>query len=97
VNVTRAFAWNLGTCRSDVKGEAQVEAPQECQSTNAEHRDGPERMSGEVSVMEMEQRSPGYSVMRVSQSEMKGAHEQSKAICYFQTYGLGSVQEGQSE
>ena len=24
----QAFVWNLGTCRSDAKGEIQVEAPQ---------------------------------------------------------------------
>ena len=27
VNLIQAFAWNLGTCRPDVKGEAQVEDP----------------------------------------------------------------------
>jgi hypothetical protein len=65
--------------------------PHKSLSTNAEHRDGLERMSYEVPVMGMEQRTPDYSVMRVSQSAMKGTHEQSKAICYFQTYGLGSI------
>ena len=29
VNLIQALMWNVGTCRSDVKGEAQVEAPQE--------------------------------------------------------------------
>lgn len=29
MNVIQAFARNLGTCRSDAKGAAQVEAPQE--------------------------------------------------------------------
>ena len=28
VNLIQAFAWDLGTCRSDDKGEAQVEDPQ---------------------------------------------------------------------
>jgi hypothetical protein len=27
VNLIQAFAWNLGTCRPDAKGEAQVEDP----------------------------------------------------------------------
>ena len=27
VNLIQAFAWNLGTCRPDVKGETQVEDP----------------------------------------------------------------------
>jgi len=29
VNLMQAHMWNVGTCRTDVKGEAQVEAPQE--------------------------------------------------------------------
>ena len=28
VNLIQAFMWNVGTCRSDDKGETQVEAPQ---------------------------------------------------------------------
>jgi len=28
MNMKQAFVWNVGTCRSDVKGEIQVEAPQ---------------------------------------------------------------------
>jgi hypothetical protein len=91
VNVTQAFAWNLGTCRSDVKGDAQVEDPQELEYRCGACRGGPERTSCEIPVMGMEQRSPDYSVMRMSQSERKGTHEQSKAICYFQTDGLGGI------
>ena len=45
----------MRTCRSDVKGEAQVENPQG-ESTNAEHRGRSARSSDEVSVMEMERR-----------------------------------------
>ena len=45
----------MRTCRSDVKGEAQVEAPRG-ESTKAEHRGGSARSSDEVSVMEMERR-----------------------------------------
>ena len=29
VTLIQAFVWNVGTCRSDVKGETQVEDPQE--------------------------------------------------------------------
>jgi hypothetical protein len=29
VNLNQALVWNVGTCRSDVKGETQVEDPQE--------------------------------------------------------------------
>ena len=40
----------MGTCRSDVKGEAQAETPRG-QSTDAEHRGRSARSSDEVSVM----------------------------------------------
>ena len=55
MNVIQALIWNMRTCRSDDKGEAQVETPQG-KSTDAEHRDGLARSSDEVSVMEMERR-----------------------------------------
>jgi len=29
MNLTQAFVWNVGTCRLDVKGDTQVENPQE--------------------------------------------------------------------
>ncbi len=44
---------NVGTCRSDVKGETQVEDPQD-ESTDAGHGGGATRISDEVSVMEVE-------------------------------------------
>ena len=46
----------MRTCRSDVKGEAQVEGPQG-ENTDAEQRGGSARISDEVSVMEMERRA----------------------------------------
>ena len=55
MNSVQALIRNVRTCRSDVKGEAQVEAPRG-ESTKAEHRDGSVRSSDEVSVMEMERR-----------------------------------------
>ena len=55
MNSVQALIRNMRTCRSDVKGEAQVEAPRG-ESTNAEHRGGSARSSDEVSVMEMERR-----------------------------------------
>ena len=51
--------WNVGTCRSDVKGEAQVEA-HKCESTDAEHRGGVTRSRDEAPVMGVERR--GYIV-----------------------------------
>ena len=55
MNSIQALIRNMRTCRSDVKGEAQVEFPQG-ESTDAEHRDGLARSSDEVSVKEMERR-----------------------------------------
>jgi hypothetical protein len=47
---------NVGTGRSDVKGEARVGSPHEGESTDAEHRDGLPRSSREVPVIGMERR-----------------------------------------
>jgi hypothetical protein len=51
-----ALVWNVGTCRSDVKGGIQVERPHKDASTDAEHRGGLPRNSDEASVMEVERR-----------------------------------------
>ena len=56
MNLNLALVWNVGTCRPDVKGEAQVGRPHEGESTDAGHGDGPTRSSVEVSVMERERR-----------------------------------------
>jgi hypothetical protein len=56
VNLDQALVWNVGTCRPDAKGEAQVGRPHEGESTDAGHRGGPTRISVEVSVMGMERR-----------------------------------------
>ena len=55
MNTIQALVRNMRTCRSDVKGEAQVLIPRG-KSTKAEHRDGLACSSDEVSVMEMERR-----------------------------------------
>ena len=57
MNFARAFIWNIGTCRSNDKGESQV-LKHKRKSTNVEHGGGITRSSDEVSVMEMERR--GY-------------------------------------
>ena len=56
VNLIQALVWNVGTCRPDAKGEAQVGSTHEGESTDAGHRGGPTRSSVEVPVMGMEQR-----------------------------------------
>ena len=59
VNPDQALLWNAGTCRSDVKGEAQVGNPREGKSTDAGHRDGAVRSRDEGSVMELDRRGCG--------------------------------------
>jgi len=56
VTVLWALVRNVGTGRADVKGELQVGSPHERESTDAEHRGGLPRSSGEVPVMGMERR-----------------------------------------
>ena len=56
VTLTQAFVWNVGTCRLDAKGDIQMGSPHEDQSTEARHRDGATRSSGEVGESPMERR-----------------------------------------
>lgn len=53
MNPEQALVRNMRTCRSDVKGEAQVEPPRG-ERTDAEHRGGLPRSSDEVPVMGVE-------------------------------------------
>ncbi len=48
--------WNAGTCRPDAKGEIQIGGPYEDESTDAGHRGGATRSSGEGPVMGLERR-----------------------------------------
>jgi len=57
VTFIRAFMWNAGTCRFNVKGEIQIGNPYENESTDVKNRGGTTRSSVEISVMEMERRS----------------------------------------
>ena len=56
VTLNQALAWNVGTCRPDAKGEIQAGGPCEDESTDAGHRDGATRSSGEGAVMALERR-----------------------------------------
>lgn len=56
VTLGLALAWNVGTCRSDAKEEAQMGCPHESKSTDAGHRDGAARSRMESSVMELDRR-----------------------------------------
>ena len=56
VKLDQAFAWNMGTCRPDAKGEIQAGGPREDESTDAGHRGGATRSRAEGSVMEPDRR-----------------------------------------
>ena len=51
-----AFAWNVGTCRLDAKGDIQMGSPHEDKSTEARHRGGATRIRAEGSVMGLDRR-----------------------------------------
>ena len=56
VTLIQTLVWNVGTCRPDVKGEAQMRGHHKGESTDAGHRGGLTLISVEVSVMGMERR-----------------------------------------
>jgi hypothetical protein len=56
VTLRQAFAWNVGTCRPDVKGEIQMGGPHEDESTEAGHRGGATRNREEGSESELDRR-----------------------------------------
>ena len=56
VILIRAWVRNVGTCRSDAKGEAQAGSPRKRLSTEAGHRGGVARSRIEGSVMELDRR-----------------------------------------
>jgi hypothetical protein len=56
VSSKQALVRNSGTCRSDVKGDAQVDSLHKGQSTDAEHRGGVVRSRAEGGVMLLDRR-----------------------------------------
>ncbi len=55
VTLLQAHKWNVGICRFDVKGKAQVQT-HKAENTDAKHRDGATRNSDEEAVMALERR-----------------------------------------
>ena len=51
-----AFVWNVGTWRSDAKGEVRVGGPHKDESTDAERRGGAVRSRDEGPVMGLDRR-----------------------------------------
>ena len=56
VTLRQAFAWNVGTCRPDVKGEIQMGGPHEDERTEAGHRGGATHSREEGSESELDRR-----------------------------------------
>jgi hypothetical protein len=56
VTLQLAFAWNVGTCRPDAKGEIQAGGPREDESTEVGHGGGATRSREESSVIELDRR-----------------------------------------
>jgi hypothetical protein len=56
VTLFQALVRNVGTCRSDAKGEAQANGLREGESTDAGHRGGVARSRDEGPVMGLDRR-----------------------------------------
>lgn len=59
MNLDQAQIWNVGTCRSDVKGKDQAGSPCKIEITDAEHRGGAARSRDEGVVMALDRRGCG--------------------------------------
>ena len=75
VSLYQALVWNVGTCRPDVKGEAQAGSPCKSESTDAGHRGGVTRSSDEAPVMGVERRGHAAHSLLIGQPVMGGAVE----------------------
>ena len=73
VTLRQAFAWNVGTCGSDAKGDVQVGGPRKDPSTDAEHRGGVARSSDEGAVMALERRRNTVRLYRKANRHAGGA------------------------
>lgn len=66
MNIALASVWNLGTCSLMLREPFKWKTHEDV-SINAENRGGPKRISVEASVMEVERRSSGHSVLKLGQ------------------------------
>ena len=74
VTLLQAFMRNAGTCRPDAKGEIQVGGPYEGESTDAGHRGGAARSSGEGPVMGLERRGCVVQLCREANRRREEPH-----------------------
>ena len=74
VILIQAWLRNVGTCRFDVKGEAQAGGPRKRLSTEAEHRDGVARSRDESSVMGLDRSGVVVRCYRAGNSQEEDSH-----------------------
>jgi hypothetical protein len=74
VSLTQAWVRNVGTCRSDAKGETQAGGPRKRLSTDAGHRDGVARSREESSVMGLDRRGGVVRRYRAGNSQEEDSH-----------------------
>lgn len=74
VIVIQAWMRNVGTCRSDAKGDAQAGSPRKRLSTEAGHRGGATHSRNEGSVMELNRRGGVVRGYRAGHSHEEDSH-----------------------
>lgn len=74
MTLIQALMRNVGTCRPDAKGDGRAGGPREPQSTDAGHRGGAARTSGEAAVMAVERRGRIVQLYPCGQPVEGGAH-----------------------
>ena len=74
VILIQAWVRNVGTCRSDAKGEAQAGSPRKRLSTDVGHRDGVAHSREEGSVMEPDRRGGVVRCYRAGNSQEEDSH-----------------------
>ena len=85
VIVSQAWVRNVGTCRSDATGDAQVGSPRKRLSTEAGHRDGVVDSRDEGSVMELNRRGGVVWRYRAGNSHEEDAHGSRQTVLYCHT------------
>jgi hypothetical protein len=74
VILIQAWVRNVGTCRSDAKGDVQAGSPRKRPSTDAGHRDGVARSREERSVMGRDRRGGVVRRYRTGNSQEEDSH-----------------------
>jgi hypothetical protein len=81
VILIQAWVRNVGTCRSDAKGDAQAGSPRKRLSTEAGHRGGVAHSRVEGSVMELDRRGGVVRRDSVGNSHEDDLHGERQTVC----------------